>query len=101
MEKETQAPARLRARIGRPTEVHCSQNHDSGKDPGPNPRTYKVICIRRNFPFGGPEPWYKTGVCLRMIQDLGGWSSMAALQRYLEVSEEKQVEKVEAIWSLP
>ncbi|MBE9157050.1 tyrosine-type recombinase/integrase [Nodosilinea sp. LEGE 06152] len=39
----------------------------------------------------------KAGVRLKAIQDLGGWSSMAALQRYLEVSEE---EKVEAIASL-
>lgn len=44
MEKETQAPARLRAKICRPTEVYCSQKHDSGEDPCPNPRTYKLIC---------------------------------------------------------
>jgi integrase/recombinase XerD len=30
-------------------------------------------------------------VGLKAIQDLGGWSSMAALQRYLEVSEEERV----------
>jgi integrase/recombinase XerD len=33
----------------------------------------------------------KAGVRLKAIQDLGGWSSMAALQRYLEVSEEEKV----------
>lgn len=36
----------------------------------------------------------KTGVRLRTIQDLGGWSSMAALQRYLEVSEEEKVSAI-------
>lgn len=39
----------------------------------------------------------KAGVRLKAIQDLGGWSSMAALQRYLEVSEE---EKRDAISNL-
>lgn len=39
----------------------------------------------------------KAGVRLKTIQDLGGWTSMAALQRYLEVSED---EKVEAIGKL-
>lgn len=33
----------------------------------------------------------RAGVRLKTIQDLGGWSSMAALQRYLEVSEEEKV----------
>ncbi|MBD2425530.1 site-specific integrase [Phormidium sp. FACHB-1136] len=36
----------------------------------------------------------KAGVRLRTIQDLGGWSSMAALQRYLEVSEEEKVSAI-------
>ncbi|MBE9160363.1 site-specific integrase [Nodosilinea sp. LEGE 06152] len=36
----------------------------------------------------------KAGVRLKAIQDLGGWSSMAALQRYLEVSEEEKVEAI-------
>lgn len=40
----------------------------------------------------------QAGVRLKTIQELGGWSSMAALQRYLEVSDE---EKVEAIGRLP
>lgn len=36
----------------------------------------------------------KAGVRLKAIQDLGGWSSMAALQRYLDVSEEEKVEAI-------
>jgi integrase/recombinase XerD len=36
----------------------------------------------------------KAGVRLKTIQDLGGWSSMAALQRYLEVSEEEKVSAI-------
>lgn len=36
----------------------------------------------------------KAGVRLKAIQDLGGWSSMAALQRYLEVSEEEKVSAI-------
>ncbi|WP_346293993.1 site-specific integrase [Sphaerothrix gracilis] len=39
----------------------------------------------------------KAGVRLKTIQELGGWASMAALQRYLEVSED---EKAEAIGKL-
>jgi integrase/recombinase XerD len=34
------------------------------------------------------------GVRLKAIQDLGGWSSMAALQRYLDVSEEEKVDAI-------
>jgi len=34
----------------------------------------------------------KAGVRLKTIQDLGGWTSMAALQRYLEVSEEEKAD---------
>ena len=36
----------------------------------------------------------KAGVRLKAIQDLGGWSSMAALQRYLEVSEDEKVDAI-------
>jgi integrase/recombinase XerD len=36
----------------------------------------------------------QAGVRLKAIQDLGGWSSMAALQRYLEVSEEEKVRAI-------
>ncbi|MBD1877094.1 site-specific integrase [Nodosilinea sp. FACHB-131] len=36
----------------------------------------------------------KAGVRLKAIQDLGGWSSMAALQRYLDVSEEEKVDAI-------
>jgi len=36
----------------------------------------------------------RAGVRLRTIQDLGGWSSMAAIQRYLEVSEEEKVSAI-------
>ena len=36
----------------------------------------------------------KAGVRLKAIQDLGGWSSMAALQRYLEVSEDEKVDEI-------
>ena len=36
----------------------------------------------------------KAGVRLKAIQDLGGWSSMAALQRYLEVSEEEKTDAI-------
>lgn len=36
----------------------------------------------------------KAGVRLKAIQDLGGWSSMAALQRYLEVLEEEKVDAI-------
>ena len=36
----------------------------------------------------------KAGVRLKAIQDLGGWSSMAALQQYLEVSEEEKVDAI-------
>jgi integrase/recombinase XerD len=33
-------------------------------------------------------------VRLKAIQDLGGWSSMAALQRYLDVSGDEKVEAI-------
>ncbi|MGP1384020.1 MAG: tyrosine-type recombinase/integrase [Thainema sp.] len=36
----------------------------------------------------------KAGVRLKTIQDLGGWTSMAALQRYLEVSDEEKVDAI-------
>lgn len=36
----------------------------------------------------------RAGVRLRTIQDLGGWSSMADLQRYLDVSEEEKVDAI-------
>ena len=36
----------------------------------------------------------RAGVRLKAIKELGGWSSMAALQRYLEVSEEEKVEAI-------
>ena len=36
----------------------------------------------------------KAGVRLKTIQDLGGWTSMAALQRYLEVSEEEKADAI-------
>jgi len=36
----------------------------------------------------------KAGVRLKAIQDLGGWSSIAALKRYLEVSEEEKVNAI-------
>jgi integrase/recombinase XerD len=36
----------------------------------------------------------QAGVRLKAIQDLGGWSSMAALQRYLDVSEEEKVDAI-------
>ena len=38
----------------------------------------------------------KAGVRLKTIQELGGWTSMAALQRYLEVSEEEKMEAIRA-----
>jgi integrase/recombinase XerD len=36
----------------------------------------------------------QAGVRLKAIQDLGGWSSMAALQRYLDVSEDEKVDAI-------
>lgn len=36
----------------------------------------------------------QAGVRLKTIQDLGGWTSMAALQRYLDVSEEEKAEAI-------
>ncbi|MBW4460608.1 MAG: hypothetical protein KME47_10250 [Nodosilinea sp. WJT8-NPBG4] len=36
----------------------------------------------------------KAGVWLKAIQALDGWSSMVALQRYLEISEGKKVEAI-------
>ena len=39
----------------------------------------------------------RAGVRLKTIQDLGGWSSMVALQRYLEVSEAEKAEAIERL----
>ena len=36
----------------------------------------------------------KAQVRLKTIQELGGWSSLAALQRYLEVSDEEKVDAI-------
>jgi len=36
----------------------------------------------------------KAGVRLKTIQYLGGWTSMATLQRYLEVSEEEKADTI-------
>jgi integrase/recombinase XerD len=35
---------------------------------------------------------YQKGVLLRVIQRIGGWSSLPALQLYLEVSQEQVVD---------
>jgi site-specific recombinase XerD len=57
--------------------------------------------IARDFAVTAPtepahlgHPVDKAGMRLKAIQDLGGWSSMAALQRYLEVSEEERVDAI-------
>ena len=39
----------------------------------------------------------RAGVRLKTIQDLGGWSSIAELQGYLEVSEEEKVSAIERL----